>query len=324
MSVPAADRDQRPAEAEASGTPDWDQGAFALRETRLHGHTVGYRQAGSGPPLVLIHGITSNSDAWRGVMPRLAEHFTLVAPDLLGHGRSAKPRGDYSLGAYAAGVRDLLAVLGFQRGTVVGHSLGGGIAMQFAYLFPEYVDRMALICSGGLGKEVHPLLRAAALPGSEWVMPLLLHEWPVRAGGAMAEAAGKLGLEAGPDLAEFARGYASLSQPGAREAFMHTMRGVLDHEGQRVSALDRLYLADQIPTLIVWGSDDPIIPVEHGRRAHQVVPNARYVEIQGSGHWPMLDAPDRLVAELRSFIEETEPFEYRLEQVRERLLRGPG
>jgi pimeloyl-ACP methyl ester carboxylesterase len=298
--------------------------ATSFEQVELHGHTVGYRAAGSGPLLVLLHGITSTSEAWREVMPRLAERYTVVAPDMIGHGRSAKPRGDYSLGAYAAGVRDLLAVLGFERGTVVGHSLGGGIAMQFAYLFPEYVERMALIASGGLGREVHPLLRAATLPGSEWVLPLLAREWSVNAGEAVRSVARRLGLEVGPDLAEFARGYASLVEDGARDAFLQTMRSVIGPDGQRVSALDRLYLADQLPSLIVWGSDDPVIPVEHGRNAHRIVAHSRYVEIEGSGHWPMLDAPDRIVRELTSFIEETEPFEWSLELVRDRLRRGPA
>jgi pimeloyl-ACP methyl ester carboxylesterase len=298
--------------------------ATSFEQVELHGHTVGFRAAGSGPLLVLLHGITSTSEAWREVIPRLAERYTVVAPDMIGHGRSAKPRGDYSLGAYAAGVRDLLAVLGFERGTVVGHSLGGGIAMQFAYLFPEYAERMALISSGGLGREVHPLLRAATLPGSEWVLPLLAREWSVNAGEAVRSVAAKLGLEAGPDLAEFARGYASLVENGARDTFLHTMRSVIGPDGQRVSALDRLYLADQLPTLIVWGSDDPVIPVEHGRNAHRIVAHSRYVEIEGSGHWPMLDAPDRIVRELTSFIEETEPFEWSLELVRDRLRRGPA
>jgi pimeloyl-ACP methyl ester carboxylesterase len=256
-------------------------------------------------------------------MPTLAERHTVIAPDMIGHGRSAKPRGDYSLGAYAAGVRDLLAVLGFERGTVVGHSLGGGIAMQFAYLFPEYVERMALISTGGLGKEIHPLLRAATLPGSEWVLPLLAREWSVRAGDAIHSVASKLGIEAGPDLAEFARGYASLVHEGARDAFLDTMRSVIGPEGQKVSALDRLYLADQLPFLLIWGSEDPVIPVEHGRRAHEVVAHSRYVEIERSGHWPMLDAPERIIRELTSFIEETEPFEWSLERVRERMRRGP-
>jgi pimeloyl-ACP methyl ester carboxylesterase len=315
------------AEAEAAGTAlAWPAGSEALggyETVELHGHTVGFQAAGSGPLLVLLHGITSTSEAWRDVMPRLAERYTVVAPDMIGHGRSAKPRGDYSLGAYAAGVRDLLAVLGFERGTVVGHSLGGGIAMQFSYLFPEYVERMALISSGGLGREVHPLLRAATLPGSEWVLPLLAREWSVNAGDAVRSVAARVGLQAGPDLAEFARGYASLVEDGAREAFLHTMRSVIGPDGQRVSALDRLYLADQLPTLIVWGTNDPVIPVEHGRNAHRIVPHGRYVEIEGSGHWPMLDAPDRIVRELTSFIDETEPFEWSLAAVRERMQRGP-
>jgi len=307
--------------------PEWPAGGEELgpyEEIELHGHTVGFQAAGQGPLLVLLHGITSTSDAWREVMPRLTERYTVIAPDMIGHGRSAKPRGDYSLGAYAAGLRDLLAVLGFERGTVVGHSFGGGIAMQFAYLFPEFVERMALISSGGLGREVHPILRAAVLPGSEWVMPLLAREWSVRAGGAIAAVAGKLGIEAGPDIAEFARGYASLIHDGAREAFIHTMRSCIDPDGQRVSALDRLYLADQIPTMFIWGTDDPVIPVAHGRRAHEIVSHSRYVEIEGSGHWPMLDAPERIITELTSFITETEPFVYDLEQVRARLKRGPA
>jgi pimeloyl-ACP methyl ester carboxylesterase len=293
-------------------------------EIELHGHRVGFQAAGSGEQLVvLLHGITSTAEAWRKVMPRLAERYTVIAPDLIGHGRSAKPRGDYSLSAYAAGVRDLLAVLGYERGTVVGHSFGGGIAMQFSYLFPEYTERMALMASGGLGREVNPLLRAAVLPGSEWVLPLLAREWSVKAGDAVRSVAGKLGLEAGPDLAEFARGYASLTEEGASDAFIHTMRSVIDHEGQRVSALDRLYLADQLPTMFIWGDSDPVIPVEHGRNAHRIVAHSRYVEIEGSGHWPMLDAPDRIVRELTEFMEETEPFEWSPESVRERLRRGP-
>ena len=301
-----------------------DNGLGTYEEVELHGHTVSFQTAGSGDQVILLlHGITSTAEAWRDVMPRLAERYTVIAPDLIGHGRSAKPRGDYSLGAYAAGVRDLLAVLGFERGTVVGHSFGGGIAMQFSYLFPEYVDRMALISSGGLGREVHPLLRAATLPGSEWVLPLIAREWPVRAGDAVRSAAARLGIEAGPDLSEFARGYASLTEEGASDAFIHTMRGVIDHDGQRVSALDRLYLADQMATLIIWGCDDPVIPIEHGRRAHEIVEHSRYVEIPGAGHWPMLDDADRVVAELTAFMEETEPFDWSLEAVRERLRQGP-
>jgi len=311
--------------AETQPEPAWPSMELGpYREVELHGHAVGYRQMGEGPLLVLLHGITSTSEAWREVIPRLAQTHTVVAPDMLGHGVSAKPRGDYSLGAYAAGLRDLLAVLDFDRGTVVGHSLGGGIALQFAYLFPEHVERLVLVGSGGLGKEVNPILRAATLPGSEWVLPLMAREWTVDAGNAVRKVAAKLGLEAGTDLAEFARGYASLVEQGSREAFLDTMRGVIGPDGQKVSALDRLYLADQMPTMLIWGTDDPVIPVAHGRNAHEIIKGSRYVEIPGSGHWPMLDAPARVIDELTRFIAETEPFEYSMEEVRERLKRGPA
>src|SRR5919204_219805 len=157
-----------------------------LQEATLHGQRVGFRMAGEGPLVVLIHGITSRSDVWLEVMEDLASDHTVVAPDLIGHGRSAKPRGDYSLGAYASGGRDLLGLLGFERGTVVGHSLGGGIALQFAYQFPEYTERLALVSSGGLGREVNPILRAASLPGAGLVLPPITRDWAISAGSALA------------------------------------------------------------------------------------------------------------------------------------------
>jgi pimeloyl-ACP methyl ester carboxylesterase len=292
-------------------------------QVELHGHLVGYQIAGEGPVVGLIHGITSTSESWRRLIPRLAERYTVVAPDLLGHGGSAKPRGDYSLGAYASGIRDLMGVLGFESGTVVGHSLGGGIALQFAYQFPEYCERLVLISSGGLGREVHPLLRAASLPGAELVLPLLARDWSVRAGEAISEALGRLGIQAGSDLGEFARGYASLTDPGARAAFLRTVRAVIGPMGQQVSALDRLYLAEDMPTLIVWGTDDPIIPVEHGRAAHELIAGSQLVEIEGAGHWPHLDEPDRLVDAIGEFMEETPPYQFDLERMREQLQQGP-
>jgi pimeloyl-ACP methyl ester carboxylesterase len=294
-----------------------------LQHVSLHGHRVGYRIAGDGPLIVLIHGITSRSDVWLEVMDSLADRYTVVAPDLVGHGRSAKPRGDYSLGAYASGGRDLLGVLGFEKGTVVGHSLGGGIALQFAYQFPEYCERLALISSGGLGKEVNPLLRAAALPGAELALPLITSEWALQTGSAIAGFFERFGFKAGPDLAEAARGYASLADADARQAFLHTLRAVIDLSGQRVSATDRLYLAERLPTLLIWGTDDPIIPVAHGRAARDRIPGSTLVEIPGAGHWPQLDDPTGVAKTLRTFIETTEPYEFDLAHMREMLRRGP-
>ncbi len=280
-----------------------------LQETLLHGHRVAYRCAGSGPVIVLVHGITSTSATWERVMPYLAERFTVIAPDLLGHGESAKPRGDYSLGAYASGVRDLMTVLGLRKATIVGHSLGGGIAMQFAYQFPERVERLVLVSSGGLGRQVTPVLRAVALPGAELMLPLLASRAIVNAGATVGSWIGKIGLRSGADIAAMAGGLASLQDIETRRAFVHTARSVIDVYGQRVDATDKLYLAAAVPTLIMWGDDDPIIPTHHGIRAHELMPGSRLRVFADSGHFPHHDDPAGFVTTLREFIATTQPSE---------------
>ena len=244
-------------------------------EVLLHGHRVMFTIAGQGPPVVLIHGVAGRAAQWDRTVKLLAEKHAVVAPDLLGHGESAKPRGDYSLGAHASGIRDLLVGLDIERASIVGHSLGGGIAMQFAYQFPERCERLVLVSSGGLGEEVHPLLRAATLPGSEFVLPLLAHPRVLDVASVLPRALGRIGLHTGPDLTEMARGYQSLSNAEARSAFIHTLRSVIDPTGQRINASDRLYLASKMPSLIVWGRRDRIIPVQHAQPAHQGMPNSR-------------------------------------------------
>jgi len=295
---------------------------FEPREIELHGHPVSYRMAGEGPPLVLVHGITSSSRTWRLVAPLLAEHHTVIAPDLMGHGASAKPRGDYSLGAFASGVRDLLMALGHPRATVVGHSLGGGIAMQLAYQFPERVDRLVLVSSGGLGREVNLVLRAATLPGAELVLPVLAHRHLRAAAETVTRGLGAIGLRPGPDLQGVAEGLTSFHDDGARRAFLHTVRGILDLGGQRVSARDRLYLAQSVPTLIVWGERDRMIPVTHGREAHAAIPGSRLEVFAGAGHFPFNDDPVRFARVLRDFVASTEPAEFDDEHVRRLLLTG--
>jgi pimeloyl-ACP methyl ester carboxylesterase len=296
--------------------------AAKLRTVKLHGHTVGYRCVGEGPLIVLIHGITSSSEAWREVMPRLADRYTVVAPDLFGHGRSAKPRGDYSLGAYATGVRDLLAVLGHDRVSVVGHSLGGGVAMQFAYQFPERTQRLVLVASGGLGREVNLLLRAAALPGAELVLPLLVPRWLQTVVDGAGRAGGRLGLRLSRDFEEMIRGYLSLGDASARAAFLHTLRAVIDPLGQRVSGRDRLYLAASMPTLILWGERDPIIPAAHGHAAHGAMPGSRLEIFTASGHFPHMDDTTRFVSVLEDFLLGTEPARLDPETLRARILEG--
>jgi pimeloyl-ACP methyl ester carboxylesterase len=295
---------------------------FALQEMTLHGHRIAYRAGGSGPVLVLVHGITSTSSTWEQVLPLLARRFTVIAPDLLGHGRSAKPRGDYSLGAYASGVRDLLVALGHERATFVGHSLGGGVAMQLAYQFPERCERLVLVASGGLGREVSVLLRAATLPGSDVVLPLLVNRHLLDAGRLVGSLLGRLGLRAGTDMAEIARGHASLADRDARAAFVHTLRAIVDAGGQRVDARDRLYLAEHVPFLIVWGEHDSVIPVAHGREAHALVPSSRLLVFERSGHFPQLDEPTRFIEAIEEFVATTAPAEVAPEQWRELLRVG--
>jgi pimeloyl-ACP methyl ester carboxylesterase len=241
------------------------------------------------------------------VLPYLAEHYTVIAPDLLGHGESAKPRGDYSLGAYASGVRDLLLALGHERATFVGHSLGGGVAMQLAYQFPEHCERLVLVSSGGLGREITPLLRAASLPGAELVLPFLADERLLGTGRTVGRLLGRVGLRVHTDLGEVLRGHASLSDGEARAAFLHTLRTIVDPRGQRVDASDRLYLAQAIPFLVVWGERDPIIPVAHARKAHELVPNSRLEIFPEAGHFPHLDDPLRFDRLLDDFMRTTEP-----------------
>ena len=291
-------------------------------EITLHGHRINYRVAGSGPLMVLLHGIAGTSATWEGVMPRLAERHTVVAPDLLGHGASGKPEGDYSLGAYANTLRDLLVSLARERATLVGHSLGGGVAMQFAYQFPERCERLVLVSSGGLGREVHALLRAAALPGAEVVLP-----WLCLVGrhsvGRIVRALGGIGLRASADLEETWRSFVSLEEPEARRAFLHTVRGIIDLGGQRVSARDRLYLAAEMPTLIVWGEQDPLIPVRHGIEAHERIPGSRLEVFPGAGHFPHRDDPERFARTLLDFVRTTRPMPADAKRLRSRLRAGP-
>ena len=273
--------------------------------------------------MVLLHGIAGTSATWDSVIPRLAEHYDVLAPDLLGHGESAKPRGDYSLGAYANALRDLLEALGKNRATLVGHSLGGGIAMQFAYQFLGRCERLVLVDSGGLGREVHPLLRAAALPGAELVLPWF-STTTSRGVGALVRGMNRLGIRAGPDLDETWRSFVSLREPAARRAFIQTVRGVMDLSGQRVIANERLYLAEGLPTLIVWGENDPLIPVRHARASHERIAGSRLEIFPEAGHFPHRDDPERFAKVLADFIRTTRPLHASAKRFGDRLRAGPG
>ncbi len=282
--------------------------AMKSKSVLLNGRLVNYVEAGSGPVLLLIHGMAGNIGNWQKVIEPLARHHTVLAPDLPGHGASAPGAGDYSVEAFAAGLRDLLIVLGHERATLVGHSLGGGIAMQFAYQFPEITERLVLVSSGGLGPEVSPVLRVAALPGADLFIATTAPA--SRSAAALARALAAAGLRPATDIAEVARGYASLADPDRRTAFLATLRSVIGIGGQRIHVGDWLYLVEGMPVLIVWGARDPIIPVRHGEHAHQAIPGSRLEIFDQVGHLPQLEAPGQFVAVLERFLEQTQPAQF--------------
>src|SRR3954464_8114766 len=281
-----------------------------VRTSRMvHGHRRAFVLAGDGPPLLLLHGIGNSAQTWAGVIEKLAAQHTVLAPDLLGHGSSDKPRGDYSVAGYANGMRDLLSVLDLEQVTVVGHSLGGGIALQFAYQFPERCARLVLVGSGGLGPELSAGLRLATLPGAEAVLTALTGvSAALRTGLHLVQDVGQAaGWRQVRDLAEAGEALLALKDVEARRAFLRTLRGVVDARGQAVTALDRIYLADAIPILVIWGSRDPIVPAEHAQTVRALVPTARVEVFEGAGHWPHLDDPDRFCDVLLDFLASTIP-----------------
>ncbi len=277
-----------------------------MRSITLNGHEIAYRDQGRGDTVLLVHGMAGSSRTWRDVVPSLAEHHRVLAPDLVGHGRSEKPPGDYSLGAFANLLRDLLDALGIDQVTIVGQSLGGGIAMQFAYQFPDRVDRLVLVSSGGLGREVSWILRLLAAPGAEVALPVVA-PWFVREPGmAVSRWLRDHGVRVAP-LAEMWDAYASLTDAENRAAFLRTLRAVVDPGGQSVDASDRLHLAAGLPTLIIWGDADAIIPVEHGREAHAALPGSRLEIFEGVGHFPQTEEPARFLSVLEDFLQTTAP-----------------
>jgi pimeloyl-ACP methyl ester carboxylesterase len=284
-----------------------DGGRFQVSEMRyldLHGERVAYRDAGTGEALLLIHGMAGSSATWRAVIPALAKKYRVLAPDLLGHGESTKPRGDYSLGAFAASLRDLLDELGISRATIVGQSLGGGVAMQFTYQHRDYCRRLALISSGGLGPDLNWILRILSAPGAELVLPVVAQRAVLNVGNKLGSWLTSVGIQS-PRGSEMWSAYSSLADQQTRQAFLRTLRSVVDYRGQAVSALGKIHVSQGLPTLLIWGEQDRIIPVAHGYAAHDAVPGSRLEVLAGVGHFPHVEAPTAVVDILDDFIATT-------------------
>lgn len=273
--------------------------ASSRQHVRLHGRDVAYLDIpGDGPesgiPILLVHGIGSNADTWGDIPQRLAMRgFRVVAVDLPGHGESSRGSGDYSLGSLACSLRDLLDHLGIERVHLVGHSLGGGVSLQFMYQFPDRVDLLVLESSGGLGVETFAALRAASLPGSELVIKWAINNRTLRGASWLGERLGRVGITPHALSPRALETVSWLSEPDRRAAFLATLRSVVSHSGQVVSALDKLHLLDGSRVLIVWGDQDPMIPMKHGHDAHAALAGSRLVIFPGAAHEPHLHDPER-------------------------------
>jgi pimeloyl-ACP methyl ester carboxylesterase len=290
----------------------------------VHGYRRALICAGKGPALLLIHGIGDSSATWLQLIPALARDHTVVAPDLLGHGASDKPRADYAVGAYANGMRDLLSILGIERATIVGHSMGGGVAMQFAYQYPERCERLVLVSTGGISRDVHPVLRLAAAPPAGLALPLLsLGATQVAVRGAF-RLLRWLETDIGRDAGDFIRVFDTLPDWSSRRAFLRTVRAAVDWRGQHVTMLDRAYLAEGLPTMIVWGRHDGVVPYGHALAAHAALPGSRLETFEEAGHFPHHHDPARFVRVLNEFCATTQPASFDAERWRMLLRRGRG
>jgi len=288
----------------------------------LYGQPISYREMGEGPAIILVHGITSSSNTWSKTMPLLARDHRVVAFDLFGHGESSKTVKDCSLGAYASTLRDLTVLLNVPRATVIGHSLGGGIAMQFAYQFPERIERMVLVSAGGLGRDVNLALRAATLPGSELVMPLMFSQPMRNATNKAGSMLSRIGIHGNADIEGISEGFASLGDTATRRAFIQTIRAVADATGQRVDALDRIHLTELLPTMLIWGGRDRIIPVSHAHEAAELMPDCRLEIFEDSGHFPFNNHPHRFADVVSEFMRDTAPADINEEHMRELIARS--
>lgn len=279
-----------------------------MQTITLHGRELAYLEAGArdSPTLLLIHGMAGSSTTWRELIPRLASRYHVIAPDLPGHGESSLDFDDYSLGAMASALRDVLVVKGVTRCTVVGQSLGGGVAMQFLYQYPDFCERIVLIGSGGLGREVNWILRLLAVPGAELLLSGAAAPFFVSAGDKIRGFLGDRGVRA-VSLEEPWAAYESLGRRGHRRTFFKTLRAVVDGRGQSVSAVNRLHVAGQLPFQLIWGDRDPIIPVAHGRDTHEAMPGSRLEIIEGVGHYPHVEDPAEVERILVDFMDSTEP-----------------
>jgi NTE family protein len=276
--------------------------------TTLHGSRVVYRTVGEGQPIVLIHGLLDSGATWRKVAPILALNHRVIVPDLLGHGDTDGPeRADYSVVSHALMVRDLLDDLGIAQATVVGHSLGAGVALALAHACPERVERLAIVSAGGIGQELTPALRFVAAPGADFavravgsrpvVATLRALSWLLSVLGARRPARGVL---------ESTRMLERLADAGRRSAFLQSARAVIDLRGQKSSAM-RYFDTYRMPLCVLWGTRDRVIPARHAELIRAARPDAHIVLLDGVGHSPQLAQPTFVAEALHEWLGRRRP-----------------
>jgi pimeloyl-ACP methyl ester carboxylesterase len=277
---------------------------FERKTALAGGHAIAYQEAGpaDGPVVLLLHGLASDADTWdKALAPLAARGVHAYAVDLLGHGQSDKPDSGYLLGDFAESLREFMDTVGISSATLCGHSFGGAIAMYFGAQHPERVERVVLVSAGGLGKEVHLVLRAAALP----VAPVLLRAaLQPRLRRLYARPGLHRALRLTPDnVVNLRRAARALGTAAGQASFFAALRGVIALSGQRAASHEMRAFAERVPMLLIWNQGDPVIPLAHAEaHAARAVPTTRLVVFPGRGHEPHRRSPDRFADEVVSFV----------------------
>jgi pimeloyl-ACP methyl ester carboxylesterase len=265
----------------------------------VKGITTCYWDIGKGPgTIILLHGIGASKETWAANLDSLADGSRVIAIDMIGSGGTDKPRVRYSYERFAEFLRDFMVTLGIARATVVGHSLGGGIALRFAALYPAMIDRLILVAPGGISRGLGPV-RFLTLP---LVGRLLMLAGP-RSPKEMLQ--GTV-FDTGIDFDQPVMRMMELSRlPGSTSAFLATLRRVASIRGQRSGILREIAStlgSFQCRTLVVWGRQDHVVPYAGARIAIASIPHAELWSLDQCGHCPMFEHPDAFNHRVKEFL----------------------
>jgi len=272
-----------------------------LGEVTLH-----WTEVGQGPPVLLLHGLNDSHRTWREIWPRLPGR-RVVMLDLPGHGMSSRPDAPYTLDWNATQVARFIEYLDLRNLDVVGHSYGGGVAQWLLLKCRPRIRRLALLASGGLGREVYPWLRLASIPfvieafGQRWMGPI--------AGFAMGRATTS---DARDEIALLA---SYLRQPGSARAFSRTVRDVIRWRGQTRNLFDRIREVDDLPPMrLFWGARDTILPISQGTAVAALLENCELIRFEKRGHFVHWDEREAFASALRAFLDDANAPPVRLKQ----------